>query len=135
MNDQITITLGRDATWTLAKHFAQQIHDELIRRHLRRVGYTDGPSYVETRRREHAEMCEAIRSLGRGGYGSPRREFVLTLKFLFRELMTEERTERRWQTYVQSVAKVHGMPAPAAIDDPAWETFVLKQPHGEAAAA
>ena len=122
----ITITLRDSLSFRLTQIFAEEIHAELIRRHLRRIGYADRH---DIRHGNFAEVCRALRSIPDDGRYGARREFVLTLKFVLRAIMKEKHTEPRWQTYVQSVARIEGMPAPADVNDPAWETFVLKQPH------
>jgi len=56
---------------------------------------------------EIRDIRELIRSLPADGYGSPRRDFILTVRYLFKTLRSEQRTEPKWQDYIARVRNFH----------------------------
>lgn len=127
--------------WSLLGHlgelYAKQIHAELVRRQLMRVGMPMGTVQgvlardpEHTKRGECAELRELFRSLDQDA----RREFLGWVRYHLNAIFSERGTDRRWQAYVNRVADRSGLPCPGPdANAPEWSTFVLHIPRENAA--
>lgn len=89
--------------WLLAQHSAKRIHTAVIHMHVRLTGSSD----CDHIRQEIRDIRELIRSLPGEGYCSPRRDFVHTVRYLFKQLREESRLEPKWQDHIAKVRLVH----------------------------
>lgn len=124
----VTIPLGARFEYALAVACVEIIHAEIINRHLRRAGYTHAEFYAYSAgKTDLAEVCALFRSLPDTGWGCRRRELRGLVRYLLSEKMKESHTARRWQDYIRLAAATRGAICPATNDDPAWESFILRE--------
>lgn len=97
-----TITVSANQLWLLANHCAKKIHAAVVTRHV----VLTGSSGNEWQKEEIQEIRALIRSLPDERYGA-RRDFVVTIKYLFQKLREERGTEPRWQDYIAKVRQFH----------------------------
>jgi hypothetical protein len=122
----IKLSLGDSLQYAVAERCVAMIHEEIVNRHLGRIGYAK-PYRVG---QAHREVCELFRAMENR---DQRRKLRGLVKYLLTVKMKECGTKRCWQDYIRAVAHADGLQVPASNTDPLWSTLVLKS--REAAAA
>jgi hypothetical protein len=98
-----TITVPSAVLFEIAGICARDIHAAVISMHVRLVS-AERARASDFDRNRIAAVRGIIRSIADP---MERRLFIDSVRYLFRELCKENRTEKRWQTYVLSVREVH----------------------------